>query len=83
MNQRQDRGFIKAIILIIIALALLKYFFGITIKDIVNNEVVQNIWAIVKSLGKIIWDTIVLLLEFLKELIATAKTFVAGLNANQ
>ncbi len=80
MQQRHDRGFLKTIILLIIALALLKYFFGISLKDIVNNNVVQDIWTIAKSLFRIIWDTLVLLLEFLRELIATARDFVSGLN---
>lgn len=84
MKPRGDksRGFIKFIILIIIALALLKYFFGVNLKDIVQNQVVSDIWSIFKSLLKIIWDTILLFLDFVKQLIATAKDFVAGLKSN-
>lgn len=75
-----SKGFIKAIILIIIALALVKYFFGITLKDIANNQVTQDLWAITKSFFKTIWEIIILLLQFLKELIATARDFISGLN---
>lgn len=80
MYQSKSRGFIKAIILIIIALALLKYFFNITLKDIADNEVTQNLWVIAKSFFQALWDIIVLLLQFLKELIQTARDFVANLN---
>lgn len=68
------------IVLIIIALALLKYFFNISFKDIFTNQVVVDIWVIVKSLFVVLWDTLLLLLDFLKQLLATAKVFVAGLN---
>lgn len=81
-HQSRSRGFIKFVILVIIALALLKYFFNLSFKDIVDNDVVRDIWTIFKSLLKIIWDTLLLLLDFLKELIATAKEFVAGLKSN-
>lgn len=80
MYQSKSKGFIKAIILIIIALALLKYFFNITLKDIADNEVTQNLWVIAKSFFQALWDIIVLLLQFLKELIQTARDFVANLN---
>lgn len=76
----KSKGFIKAIILIIIALALLKYFFNISLKDIASSEVVQDIWSIIKSFFKVVWEIIVLLLDFLKELIATARDFISGLN---
>lgn len=80
MNRSTNKGFIKAIILIIIALALLKYFFGITLKDIANSQVAQDLWAITTSFFKSVWEIIVLLLDFLKELIATARDFITGLN---
>ena len=79
-SRKRSRGFVQFIILIIIALALLKYFFGISVKDIFNNEVVQDILSIAKSLFKVLWDTLLLALDFIKELLATAKTFVGGLN---
>lgn len=78
-NSQGSKGFIKAIILIIIALALLKYFFGITLHDIANSEVAQDLWAITVSFFKSVWEIILLLLDFLKELIATARDFITGL----
>ncbi len=79
-TRSRSRGFIMYIVLIIIALALLKYFFNISFKDIFTNQVVVDIWVIVKSLFVVLWDTLLLLLDFLKQLLATAKVFVAGLN---
>jgi hypothetical protein len=77
---RRDRGVIKFIVLVVIALALLKYFFNISVKDIFDNPVVQDILIIIKSLLRVFWDTLLLLLDFIKQLLATAKVFVAGLN---
>jgi hypothetical protein len=77
---RRDKGVIKFIVLIVIALALLKYFFNISVKDIFDNQMVQDIISILKSLLKVFWDTLLLLLDFLKQLLATAKVFVGGLN---
>ncbi len=79
MNHQRDRGFIKAIILIIIALALLKYFFGISLKDIADSQVGQDLWAITTAFFKSVWEIILLLLDFLKELISTARDFITGL----
>ncbi|MES2223891.1 MAG: hypothetical protein V4469_03085 [Patescibacteria group bacterium] len=79
LDGRGSRGFIKSIILIIIALALLKYFFGITLRDIASSQVVQDLWAITVSFFKSVWEIILLLLDFLKELIATARDFITGL----
>lgn len=76
----RSRGFVMYIILIIIALVLLKYFFNFSFKDIFTNQVVLDIWVIVKGLFAVLWDTLLLLLDFIKELLATAKVFVAGLN---
>jgi hypothetical protein len=78
--RRRDGGIVKFVVLIIIALALLKYFFNISVKDIFDNQMVQDILSILKSLLRVFWDTLLLLLDFLKQLLATAKVFVGGLN---
>ncbi|HEY4512553.1 MAG TPA: hypothetical protein VJH63_02740 [Candidatus Paceibacterota bacterium] len=75
---RRNRGFIQAIILIIIALALLKYFFNISLADILNNQVVKDIWSITKSLFQVLWQTVQVLFDFLKQLVASAKDFVSN-----
>lgn len=69
----KNEGFIKMIILIIIALALLKYFFNISLADILNNQITQDIWSIIKSLFQTLWGVVLMILEFLKALIANAK----------
>jgi hypothetical protein len=79
-GRSRSKGFVMYIVLIIIALALLKYFFNVSFKDIFTNQVVVDIWVIVKSIFAVLWDTLLLLLDFLKQLLATAKVFVAGLN---
>lgn len=80
MVHNRDRGFLRIIILVIVALALLKYFFGISVKDLWNSQVTQDIVQIIKSLFSVIWDILLLLLNFLKELISTARAFISGLN---
>lgn len=79
MYHERDRGFLKTVILIIIALVLLKYFFGLSVRDLWESEVTQNIWQIIKSLFSVLWDILILLLNFLKELISTASVFIADL----
>ncbi len=78
-NRSRKRGFIKAIVLIIVALVLLKYFFGITFYDILHNQVISDIWSIIKSLFGILWNIVVVILDFLKQLVGVAKTSVEGM----
>ncbi|MFA6050548.1 MAG: hypothetical protein WC761_05115 [Candidatus Paceibacterota bacterium] len=77
-NSRK-RGFIKAIILIIIALALLKYFYNLTFFDILKSDVVTDIWAIIKSIFGIIWDLLTVMLDFLKQMVGVAQNSVESL----
>jgi hypothetical protein len=77
-NSRR-RGFIRAIILIIIALVLLKYFFNLTFFDILKSEVVTDIWAIVKSLFTVFWDLLIVLLDFIKQMVGVAQNSVESL----
>ncbi|MES2059583.1 MAG: hypothetical protein V4438_00975 [Patescibacteria group bacterium] len=69
----RSRGFIKTILLVIIALVLLKYFFNLSLNDIIKSQVVQDIWSIIKSLFQTLWGLLLMILDFLKALIATAK----------
>ncbi len=73
------RGFIKTIVLIIVALILLKYFFGITFYDIIHNQVVSDIWSIIKSLFQTLWQLLLVLLDFLKQLVGVAQSSVNSL----
>ncbi len=65
MNKKQ-KGFIRAILLVIIALVILKYAFGVNLNDIVNNQVVQDSWNIFKQLLELLWQAIILSLNYVK-----------------
>ncbi len=78
-NNSRKRGFIKAIVLIIIALILLKYFFNITFYDIIHNKVISDIWSIIKTLFGILWDFVLVILDFLKQLLGVAKSSVESM----
>jgi len=81
-NNYRSRGFIKTIILIIIALALLKYFFNVSFYDIIHSQVIQDIWSIIKTVFQTLWQLLLILLDILKQLAGTAKTSVQSLNTH-
>ena len=70
---RRNKGFIKTIILVIIALVLLKYFFNISLNDILQNQITQDIWSIIKSLFQTLWGVVLTIIDFLKSLLGSAK----------
>ena len=66
---KKDKGFISGLILIIIALALLRYFFNWSIFDAANSEQGKNtinyikevlgvVWSYIKTPVLFIWDKI-------------------------
>jgi len=75
-----NRGFIKAIILILVALLVLKFVFHIEIKDILNSKIVLSIWSIIKTVFNMLWAVILIALDFLKAVLTSAKNFLEGLN---
>lgn len=75
-----QRGFIKAIILIVIALIVLKYVFHIDFKDIVESKVVASIWSIIKTILGLLWSALLIVLDFLKTILTSAANFLNGLN---
>ena len=79
IKNRNNKGFIQAIILIIVALVLLKYFFNISFNDILHSQIAQDLWTILKSLFVTLWQLILIVLDFLKQLVATAKDYVTTL----
>ena len=70
---RRNKGFIKTIILVIVALVLLKYFFNISLNDILQNQITQDIWSIIKSLFQTLWGVVLTIIDFLKSLLGSAK----------
>lgn len=77
--QSHNRGFIKAIILIIIGLAVLKYAFHIELKDIINSQIVTSIWSILKTIFNLLWSLLLIVLDFIKTILVSAKSFIEGL----
>lgn len=53
---KSKRGFIKTIILIIIALAVLKYFFDINVLDFVRSESFQKVFGTIWDIVVAIWN---------------------------
>ncbi len=79
-NLNRRGGFFKAIILIIVALAILNFAFKISPNDILKSDFVSNLWSIIKTVFGLIWTAILLILDFIKEILITAKNFLEGLN---
>ena len=55
MRQEKNRGVISYLILIIIALALLKYFFNWSIFDAVASNQGQKTMAYIQDILKVVW----------------------------
>lgn len=80
LKRSQKRGFIKLIVLIIIALIVLKYVFHIDVKDILDSKIVQDIWVILKKIFDLLWDAIMLTLKFIVLILEKTKDFLSGLS---
>ncbi len=76
----RNRGFIKAILLVVIALVVLKFVFHIEPKDLIENRLVSSILAVIKTLFNLLWSALLLLLDFIKAVLNSAKVFLDGLN---
>ena len=79
-GMKKDKGFISWLILIIIALALLKYFFNWSIFDAIASEqgrstinyireVLNTSWSYIKVPVMFIWQKVQMLFEYLVEFI--------------
>ena len=55
MNRSRRRGFIKIILVIIIAVLALSYF-GISLRDITESKVGQDNLSFLKDIGTNIWE---------------------------
>lgn len=75
---RRNKGFIRTILLVVVALVLLKYFFNISLSDILNSTIMRDIWSIIKSLFQTLWNLLLTIIDFLKALVATAKASLAN-----
>lgn len=76
MNQaNKQKGFIRTIILVVVALFALKFFFNISVKDILDSNIFKSIWSIIKSLLSLLWQAIIFTIDFLKIAIVKIKEF--------
>ncbi len=57
-NQKNSRGIIKTILIIIVALIILGYFFNIKIQDVVNSSAVQANLSFAWGLVLTLWSFI-------------------------
>lgn len=79
-NLKNDqRGFITTIILIILALVALKYFFNMNLSDLMKTQIAQDTWSIIKQLFILLWQAILITLDFAKVAIIQIKDFIATL----
>ena len=77
--KNKQRGFITTIILIILALVALKYFFNMNLSDIIKTQIVQDAWSIIKQLFSLLWQAILITIDFAKVAIVQIKDFIATL----
>lgn len=75
-----QKGFIKTIVLIVIALIVLKYAFDVDFKDIIESKVVQSLWSIIKTIVGLLWTALLILLDFIKTILTAATNFLSSLN---
>ena len=56
MPSNRKKGFIGTTIAIIITLAVLSFIYGWNIIDLIQSDIVQNIWSYIVKFFKIIWS---------------------------
>ena len=71
-KNKKDEGFIQLIILLIIALLVL-HFLNISLKSLLSMQSVRDFFVYLWGLSKLIWQDFLLLLDFIKGIVATGK----------
>ena len=79
LRNSRRRGFIKMIVIIVVALILLKYFFNISLNDILHSQIITDIWSLIKQVFSLFWQIILMVLDLLKQILGIAKTSVESL----
>lgn len=79
LRYSERRGFVRAVVIVVVALVILKYFFDVSPSDIIYSEIAQDLWSILKSVCLTLWDLLLVALEYLKDLLKVAKTSVESL----
>ena len=71
-----QQGFIKAIILIVVALLVLKYAFGMNLSDILNSQIAQDIWNIIKQIFSLFIEAIKISINYIKSSLPEIQKFL-------
>ena len=74
--QNKQKCFIQAIILIIVALVIIKYAFGMNLNDIFNTQIAKDIFGIIKQLFLLLWQAISIALDYVKSAIPQIQQFL-------
>ena len=77
-KQRNMKGFIKTIIIIIVALVILQFVFNITIQEIISSKFVKDLISILKSIFELLWDATIIVLDFIKMSFVKLQEFISG-----
>ena len=82
MEQKNQKGLIKMIILIVVGLVVLKLFFQFDVVDYVSQEEFRSfagaIWNIVVTIWEFTFDNVVLAWDTGKELVINAINIIKG-----
>ncbi len=72
-------GFIRIIVVIVLALVILKFVFNVDVKDILESRFIADLISVTKAIFKLIWDAVLIALELLKMIISKANEFIKSL----
>ncbi len=76
---KSQQGFVKTIILIVIALIVLKFVFGISLSDIINSRIIKDIIEILRMLLKLLWEALTTTLDFIKLVLMKGREFLQSI----
>lgn len=72
-------GFIRIIVVIVLALIILKFVFNVDVKDILESRFIADLISVIKAIFKLVWDAVLIALELLKMIISKANEFIKSL----
>lgn len=72
-------GFIRMIVIIVVALVILKFIFNVDLKDIIESRFIGDLISVTKAIFKLVWDAVLIAFELLKMILAKAKEFLGSL----
>ena len=71
-----QQGFIKVIILIVVALLVLKYAFGMNLSDILNSQIAQDTWNIIKQIFSLFLEAMKISINYIKNALPEIQKFL-------